>query len=253
MQEFLREILELYGIYAVFALCTIEGDITLLLAGALAHNGAFGRWSFLKVVFFGTTGAVAGDSVGYFLGRFCQSRIAEYRFYQVAQPRIEKLNNKFGPTSIFISKYVYGLRSAWCIFYGVARVPLWKYLLLDFLSCLVWVLVLAGAGYFFSGAISGLIGDFHQIGIALLIIVAVGIIGFYLIERFWLSKKVEEADPERIHEIERAAQEKLHHIAEEIQEKLHLTESPDCDAKKIFSARHSEAETVVEKSDETHK
>ena len=38
----LQEIIEQYGIYAVFALCTIEGDITLLLSGVLAHSGFFG-------------------------------------------------------------------------------------------------------------------------------------------------------------------------------------------------------------------
>jgi len=32
------------------------------------------------------------------------------------------------------------------------------------------------------------------------VIVVVGIVGFYLAERLWLSKKVEEADPERLQE-----------------------------------------------------
>ena len=50
--------------------------------------------------------------------------------------------------------------------------------------------------------------------------VAAGIIGFYLVERFWLSKKVEEADAEKIQKFEQAAEEKLHEIKEEIQEIL---------------------------------
>jgi hypothetical protein len=58
------------------------------------------------------------------------------------------------------------------------------------------------------------------------VIVVVGIIGFYLLERFWLSKKVEEADPERLQELEQAAQEKLHNIGQEIRETMHLPPLP---------------------------
>ena len=97
-----------------------------------------------------------------------------------------------------------------------------RFLPLAFASCAAWVLILSGAGYFFSGAITRLIGDFHQIGVALLVIVVIGIAGFYLMERYWLGKKVEEADPERIQELEQAAQEKFHEIKEEIQERMHL-------------------------------
>ena len=56
MEHPLYEIIEQYGIYAVFALCTIEGDITLLLSGVLAHNGNFGHYSFFKVYLAGTLG-----------------------------------------------------------------------------------------------------------------------------------------------------------------------------------------------------
>jgi hypothetical protein len=92
--------------------------------------------------------------------------------------------------------------------------PFPRFLLNDFISCSIWAAILAGTGYFFSGAITSIIGDFQQIGIALFVIVVVGVVGFYLLERFWLSKKVEEADPETIHKIE----EKIH----DIEDRLHI-------------------------------
>jgi hypothetical protein len=131
--------------------------------------------------------------------------------------------NTFGPLSIFISKYTYGLRWAACIFYGVGRMPYTRFLMLSFASCFVWVLTLAGAGYFFHSAVYNLLGDFHRLGVVLLVLVAVFVIGFYLAERYWLSKKVEEADPETIHKLEQAAEEKIHEIKEEIQEHLPAT------------------------------
>jgi hypothetical protein len=82
---------------------------------------------------------------------------------------------------------------------------------------------LAGAGYFFHSAIYNLLGDFHRLGIGLLVLVAVFVIGFYLAERYWLSKKVEETDPETIQRLEQAAEEKIQEIKEEINEHLPAT------------------------------
>jgi membrane protein DedA with SNARE-associated domain len=170
----------------------------------------------------GTLGGAASDNIAYFLGRQFRKGVRDIRFYRAAQPRMERLTTNFGPLSIFLSKYIYGLRWASCIFYGVGRMPYLRFLLLSLASCFLWVLVLSGAGYFFSGAVMGLIGDFERLGKALLVIVVLGIVGFYLVERFYLSPKVEEADPEKLQELEHAAQEKLQDLKQEIQEHMHL-------------------------------
>jgi membrane protein DedA with SNARE-associated domain len=209
-----------YGLYAVFFLAMIEGDITLMLAGVLAHSGFFGEYSFAKVLLAGTMGGATGDVVAYSTGRGFGKTVRNVRYYRMAQPRIERMTSKFGPLSLPPSKYIYGLRTASCVFHGVGRMPFWRFLPLVVASCFAWVFVLSGAGYFFSGAITKLIGDFHQIGFVLLILVVLGIAGFYVAERFWLSKKVEEANPEMIQEFEHAAQEKLHELKEEIQERM---------------------------------
>lgn len=217
----LSQLIAQYGIYAVFALCMVEGDITLLISGALAQSGFFGEYSFLKVLFFGTLGGMVGDHIGYAIGRIFHEKAKHYRFYQVAQPRVERLIDKFGGFAIIISKYIYGIRAAMCIFYGIGKMPFTRFLFLDFISCFLWVLVLAGTGYFFSGAITSIIGDFQQIGIALFFIILFAVVVLYVVERYWLSEKVEEADPETIHKLE----EKLHQVEEVAQEKLHdLTE-----------------------------
>ena len=218
--DFLNQLLLQYGVYAVFILVMIEGDITLLIAGVLAHSGFFGDYSFAQVLIWGTIGGCASDNLAYFAGRaFCEG-VRELRFYRAAKPRLERLTNKFGPLSIFLSKYIYGLRWAACVFYGVGRMPYLRFLLLSFASCFMWVFVLSGAGYFFSGAVMGLIGDFQRLGKVLLVIVVIGIVGFYLAERFWISPKVEEATPERLQELEHAATEKLQDLREEIQEHI---------------------------------
>ncbi|MEO6655989.1 MAG: DedA family protein [Pyrinomonadaceae bacterium] len=218
-----------YGIYAVFALCTVEGDITLLISGTMAHGGFFGDWGFFKVFVAGTMGGMVGDSVGYAVGRTFHENAKDYRFYQVAQPRVEKLIEKFGGSAILISKYIYGIRVAMCVFYGVGKMPFLRFICLSGLSCSLWVLLLSGIGYFFSGAVTSMIGDFKQVGFALFFIVMFGIIVFYVIERYWLSERVEDANPETILKIE----EKLLAVEEvgkitlhDLGERLHLTREP---------------------------
>lgn len=233
MEQTFYQLFEQYGIYAVFALCTVEGDITLLLAGVLAHNGNFGPFGMLKVYLAGTLGGMVGDTFAYTVGRVFQKTVKDYSFYKMAQPRIERLVDKFGGFSVIVSKYIYGIRTAMCLFNGVGRMPFSKFLFLDFVSCSIWVLILSGVGYFFSGAITTIIGDFKQIGVALFFIMLIGIIAFYLIERFLLSEKLEDASPETIHKLEK----KLHNI----EEKLHLTHSPDVDSDKKESDASSES------------
>ena len=240
----LELIIQQYGIYAVFALCTIEGDITLLISGTMAHAGYFGPYSLLKVFLFGTLGGMAGDSVGYAVGRIFHENAKDYRFYQMAQPRIERLIDKFGNFALIISKYIYGIRVAMCVFYGIGKMPFLRFLILDAISCGLWVTLLAGAGYFFSGAITSIMGDFKHIGIALFFVILFAVVIIYAVERFWLSEKVEEVNPEtlqkleeRLHAVEEVAQVKLHGLGE----RLHLTREPN--------RREKEAEEQVPKEE----
>lgn len=232
MDSQLYELIAQYGIYAVFALCTIEGDITLLLSGTMAQGGFFGEWGFLKVFLAGTLGGVVGDSIGYMVGRIFHKNAKDYRFYQVAQPRVEKLIDKFGGSAIIISKYIYGIRVAVCLSYGVSKMPFLRFVGLSAISCSIWVLMLAGLGYFFSGAITTIIGDFKQVGFALFFFVMLGIIVFYVIERYWLSERVEDANPETIQMIEDkllAVEEVGKTTFHDLSERLHLTREPNRD------------------------
>src|ERR1051325_1072704 len=131
--QFLSHLIELYGLY-----------------GVLAHNNFFGNYSFARVLLWGTLGGFASDNLAYAAGRAFSGTVRNFRFYRSASPRIERLSNRFGTLSIFISKYVYGLRWASCTFYGVARMPYLRFVPLSLGSCFLWVFILSGVGYFFS-------------------------------------------------------------------------------------------------------
>jgi membrane protein DedA with SNARE-associated domain len=234
--EYVQQLISSFGLLAIFLLTMVEGDITLLLAGVLAHGQAFGDYSFAQVLAVGTLAGVASDNLAYALGRVGRSGVKKYRFYCAARPRIERLTNKFGMLSIFVSKFTYGLRWGACAFYGIAKMPYIRFLMLSFASCFCWVLVLSGAGFVFHTAIYTLVGNLHDLSYLLLIIVVVvlgvGVVGFYFAEKYWLSPRIEEANPEAIQKFEQAAEVKLHEIRDEISEILPHPLSRQRDAQK---------------------
>ena len=58
--------------------------------------------------------------------------------------------------SLFIVKYTYGLRTAMSVFCGLAHFGAHRFTPLTLLSCVVWVGLLVGGGYFFTGTIERL-------------------------------------------------------------------------------------------------
>ena len=182
------ELLQKYGLWAVFFGTMIEGDLTLLFAGVLARAGVF---SFSEALLVGTAGGFVGDTISYMIGARFRGKARALKFYTKAQPRVEKLMRKFGVLSVFIVKYVYGLRTASAIFWGLAHFGFGKFALLTLLSCVVWVAILAGLGFSFATGIEKLIGDLQRVQIILLVVVLL-IATVYLIMR--VERRVIEVD-----------------------------------------------------------
>ncbi|MFL6216802.1 MAG: DedA family protein [Blastocatellia bacterium] len=174
------DLLKEYGLWAVFFGTMVEGDLTLLLAGVLARTGAF---TFSEALLVGTAGGFVGDSLSYLIGARFRHRARNLKVFLKARARIEKLMSRFGVLSVFIVKYVYGLRTASAIFWGLAQFGYLKFAALTLASCGVWVGLLAGLGFSFATGIEKLIGDLHRIQIILLIALIV-IATVYVISRF---------------------------------------------------------------------
>jgi membrane protein DedA with SNARE-associated domain len=196
----IEELIKEYGLWAVFFGTMIEGDLTLLFAGVLARYGLF---SLGEALIFGTLGGLTGDTLSYLIGHTCKQQIIASHFYQRTQPRLERLCARFGIYSVFLVKYIYGLRTASAVFWGFANMRYRRFGPLALASCGAWVLVLTCTGYFFSGAIGLLIPQVKRVGIilliAFLIALAVALI-LYLVERYWIARKVPEMEPPLLHD-----------------------------------------------------
>jgi membrane protein DedA with SNARE-associated domain len=198
IEDLIRE----YGLLAVFFGVMIEGDLTLLLAGVLAHHGLFG---FGEALLTSTLGGIIGDSISYLIGYSGKERIKNSHFYQRTKPQLQRLSARFGVYSVFLVKYIYGLRTASAIFWGFAHMRFGRFVPLTIASCAAWALILIGLGYSFSGAIEVLIGRVQRIGKVLLLAVAVAValtLLLFLLERYVIGRRVPEMEPPLLHEDE---------------------------------------------------
>ena len=174
------ELLQRYGLWAVFFGTMIEGDLTLLFSGVLARAGLF---TFEEAFVVGAAGGFVGDTLSYMIGARFRGTARTWQFFVRARPRVEKLMRRFGVLSVFIVKYVYGLRTTSAIFWGLAHFGFLKFALLTLASCAVWVGVLAGLGFTFATGVEKLIGDLKRLQIILLVAVII-IATVYVISRF---------------------------------------------------------------------
>src|SRR6266511_1587752 len=182
----IEDLIRQYGLWAVFFGVMIEGDLTLLFAGVLAHYGLF---SFSEALITSTLGGFVGDLISYLIGYSGKERIKNSNFYRRAQPQLERLCARFGIYSVFLVKYVYGLRTASAIFFGFAHMRfLRRFGPLTLLSCAAWALILMGLGIAFAVALT-----------------------LYLVERYVIARRVPEMEPKHIH------------LPETLSERLHVT------------------------------
>jgi membrane protein DedA with SNARE-associated domain len=158
------------GVYAVFALMAIDallpagGELTMLVAGALAggalgagpalfgHTLSTGLESFLVFVAAGTLGYLAGALVGWGLGHWGGRPLLERhgRWFHVdadTMARAERWFDRHGRVAVFLGRLTPVVRSFISYPAGVAGTPLVPYTVLTLGGSAIWCLAFAGAGW----------------------------------------------------------------------------------------------------------
>jgi membrane protein DedA with SNARE-associated domain len=145
-----------YGYGVVFAGVLVEGagvpvpGETMVLAGAvLAH---LGRLSFPLVVLSAICGGLTGDNLGFLIGRLGGRRLAERygRPLGLTAERFaafDRFFDRHGPRTIFIGRFVTGLRVACAMLAGGSGLPWRTFALYNAAGVVTWSIVIATAGY----------------------------------------------------------------------------------------------------------
>jgi membrane protein DedA with SNARE-associated domain len=185
--DFLRTFISEYGYWAVALALLLEnagipvpGETTLLLASFLAYSEQKLDLGWIIVV--ATCAATIGDNLGYALGHYGGRPLLEryrhfFRISPAALERGEKLFARYGASTVFLARFIFGLRIFAGPLAGVLRMPWKEFALFNFLGAVVWVSVIATVGYFFGrhwDSMEHALGRFNlAVGLALLLLIPI--------------------------------------------------------------------------------
>jgi membrane protein DedA with SNARE-associated domain len=181
-----------YGYLVVFFGVMLEstgvplpGETVLITAGVLVHRGVL---DFGDALFFGILGAVVGDQVGYWVGRFGgRPFVLRWGRYVFITPerleRAEAFFERHGGKAVFFARFIAGLRVFGALVAGISRMPWGKFALYNVLGGTAWATAAVSLGYFLWASI-GLVD--HWVGRFSLLLVAVLVL--VVILRWWYRK-----------------------------------------------------------------
>lgn len=129
----------------------IPEEIILIFAG---YSVSMGIMNFFPVLLISIFSILLGDNIGYWIARLGRKKIIDKYSEKIPKAKLilekaEKYYNKFGNFFVFISRFVYGLRSASPYIAGVHKMSWPKFMFYTFLSALVYAPLSISLGFLF--------------------------------------------------------------------------------------------------------
>jgi len=191
--EQLLGLLSNYGLPALFLILTIASagiplPVTLLLiaCGSFVAQGEIGFWQVLVV---SMVGAITGDQLGYFLGRWGGRRVVlrvTQRFGGALMiERAEAYARRWGGVGVFLSRWLLTPLGPWVnLTSGIAGYSWPRFLFWDVLGEALWVVLYVGLGKLFSDRVSALADLLGNLTWVIVGVLAAAILGWKLLRYF---------------------------------------------------------------------
>jgi membrane protein DedA with SNARE-associated domain len=197
--ETIQELADHYGYIAVFLGILLEnlgiplpGETITIVGGFLAGSGELNYWLVLS---FASLGAFLGGVCGYFIGLNggWQLMVTLGKFFNVRETQLEEIKVKFAENAVkavFFGRFIALLRIFASPMAGVAQMPLWQFLGVNFLSAISWATVMTTLAYFVGRVISleQLLGWVSKFAIVALIIAIA-----WVVVPLWLENRSAKA------------------------------------------------------------
>jgi membrane-associated protein len=171
----------------------VPGETAVLVGGFLA-SAAGNRVFDIRLVIIGTfLAAVVGDNIGFWLGRrWARPRLQTGRRFLFLTPRAFQLAEsyfaRFGGWTIFVARFVTGLRVVGAVAAGTAGMPWIRFLIANASGAAVWATTISLLGYYFGQHWDRLEEWLGRGGLIALIVVLV--LGVFFWHRFRLRETV---------------------------------------------------------------
>jgi membrane-associated protein len=155
----------------------LPGETALLTAASLAGQG---KLSIALVIAIAATAAIIGDNIGYLVARKGGRRLLQRpgpfarqrrRVLEVGEPFFER----HGPKAVFFGRWILGLRTWASWLAGASHMPWRTFALWNAVGGISWALTIGLVGYYVGPSTAGLFSLFGLIGLATVLIAAVGV------------------------------------------------------------------------------
>ena len=156
MPAWLTDLFARYGYFVVFfgvllenAGVPVPGETILLAGAALAR---FGHLSLPNVIVVAIIGAVLGDNIGFFIGRRGGRLLLERRgwVFGLNPARLAQFDtffNRHGAKTVFIARFVTGLRVVGAVLAGASTLPWGRFLVFNIAGAAAWATTFGFVGY----------------------------------------------------------------------------------------------------------
>jgi membrane protein DedA with SNARE-associated domain len=143
----------------------IPEELPVLAAGALAREAVVRWWIALPLCI---AGVLVGDVVLYWAGHHWGERLLRWRIVRLVLTEARERHllaayRRHGAKIIVVARHVVGLRPAAFLTAGIARLPFWRFLLVDAGAACVGVPLSFGLAYFFTDRLQGILEDVHRV------------------------------------------------------------------------------------------
>lgn len=174
--------METYGYAAMFIAMVLENanipipsEIVLGFAGYLVAQGVF---DMNMTIIVGTVAGIVGSVLSYWMGEYggrpLLLKYGKYIFFNEHKFELaEKLFNKWGGTAVFVGRLLPGVRTFISFPAGMARYPMWHFIIWTVLGTIPWTILLVYLGKVLGDRWQDLIQYNHELLIAMVFVFAV--------------------------------------------------------------------------------
>ncbi len=132
-------LLKTYGYVILFAWSTLEGELGLIMAGLLIHDG---HMNLYIAIFVAGLGGFVGDQVYFYTGRFNKAYVhKKFKGQRRKFALAHLLLKKYGWPIIFMQRYMYGMRTIIPISIGLTRYSAKMFAFINLISAWCWAAI----------------------------------------------------------------------------------------------------------------
>jgi len=143
--------LSLYG-YIILAIYSFGGGMVALAGAGILS--AMGKMDIETSIIVATISNFLGDSFLFWLSRSNKKDVMRYmKKYRRKIAWTNLLMRRYGWLTVFIQKYIYGVKTLVPIIMGLSKYDFKKFLILNLFASILWGLVVGLGSYYFSATV----------------------------------------------------------------------------------------------------